>query len=43
MAAIGIAGFFFFFKAKCENHGGQGSAAIQQWDAKKGNWLFIAE
>ena len=43
MAAIGIAGFSATFKATCENHGGQGSAAIQQWDAKKGTWSFITE
>ena len=43
MAAIGIPGFSPTFKATCENHGGQGSAAIQQWDAKKGTWSFITD
>ncbi|MDG2356217.1 MAG: ABC transporter substrate-binding protein [Paracoccaceae bacterium] len=43
LASIGLAGFAPTFKATCENHGGTGSAAVQQWDAKKGTWSFITD
>ena len=43
LASIGLPGFAPTFKASCENHGGTGSAAIQQWDAKKGTWSFITD
>ena len=43
LASIGLPGFAPTFKASCENHGGTGAAAIQQWDAKKGTWSFITD
>tara|TARA_B100001250_G_C19712278_1_gene749768 strand:- start:601 stop:1218 length:618 start_codon:yes stop_codon:yes gene_type:complete len=43
LASVGLAGFAPTFKASCENHGGGGAAAIQQWDAKKGTWSFITD
>mgnify|MGYP003332927807 CR=1 FL=1 len=43
MAAIGIPGFSPTFKATCENHGGPGLAAIQQWDAGTQKWTMITD
>ena len=31
------------FKNTCENHGGSGLAAVQQWDAKAKKWNMITE
>ena len=38
-----LAGFAPTFKASCENHGGTGSAAIQQWDAKAKQWNIVSK
>ncbi|RRH77970.1 ABC transporter substrate-binding protein [Falsigemmobacter faecalis] len=43
MAGLGLPNFAPPFKATCENHGGDGYALIQQWDAKAGKWSAITD
>ena len=43
MAANGLAGFGPEFSVSCENHGGPGLGAVQQWDATEGVWKLISE
>jgi branched-chain amino acid transport system substrate-binding protein len=43
MAANGLAGMGPEFKVKCENHGGPGLGAVQQWDAATGKWTLISD
>ena len=43
MADNGLAGFAPEFAVTCENHGGPGYGAVQQWDAKEGKWNLINE
>ncbi|MBL1435177.1 MAG: ABC transporter substrate-binding protein [Rhodobacteraceae bacterium] len=43
MGAIGLAGFGPSFEVSCENHGGPGLGAIQQWDATAQSWSLITE
>ena len=43
MAEIGFKDFAPPFKNTCENHGGSGLAAVQQWDAKNKKWNMITE
>ena len=43
MAAIGLLAFHLLLKQVVRTMEEQGSAAIQQWDAKKGTWSFITE
>ena len=43
MADNGLAGFGPSFAVSCENHGGPGLGAIQQWDASAGTWSLINE
>ena len=43
MAEIGFKDFAPPFKNTCENHGGSGLAAVQQWDAKAKKWNMITE
>ncbi|MFT4960756.1 MAG: branched-chain amino acid transport system substrate-binding protein [Paracoccaceae bacterium] len=43
MAKYGLAGFGPEFKVSCENHGGPGLGAVQQWDATAGVWNQISE
>ena len=31
------------FANSCENHGGSGLAAVQQWDAKTKSWSLITD
>jgi branched-chain amino acid transport system substrate-binding protein len=38
-----LAGFGPEFKVSCENHGGPGLGAVQQWDATAGVWNQISE
>jgi branched-chain amino acid transport system substrate-binding protein len=38
----GLAGFGPDFAVSCENHGGPGLGAIQQWDANAGEWSLIS-
>jgi len=43
MAELGLPGFAPEINVTCENHGGPGLAAIQQWDAKAKKWSLITE
>ncbi|MEC7965268.1 MAG: ABC transporter permease, partial [Pseudomonadota bacterium] len=38
----GLAGFGPDFAVTCENHGGPGLGAVQQWDASAGEWSLIS-
>ncbi|MCG7494849.1 ABC transporter substrate-binding protein [Thalassobius sp. Cn5-15] len=38
----GLAGFGPEFSVSCENHGGPGLGAVQQWDAGAGEWSLIS-
>ena len=40
---LGFKDFAPPFKITCENHGGSGLAAVQQWDAKAKKWNMITE
>lgn len=41
MTALGLPNFGPSFKVTCENHGGPGLGAVQQWDAKAKTWTLI--
>ena len=43
MAANGLAGMGPEFNVTCENHGGPGLGAVQQWDAASGKWTLISD
>ena len=43
MEALGLKGFGPEINVSCENHGGPGLAAIQQWDAKAKTWSLITD
>ncbi len=43
MAAAGLPGFGQEFSVSCENHGGPGLGAVQQWDATAKKWSLITE
>lgn len=43
MAAIGLQGFAANFEVSCENHGGPGLGAVQQWDAASQSWSLITD
>ncbi len=43
MAALGLPGFGPAFSVSCENHGGNGLAAVQQWDASSKTWSLITD
>ncbi|WP_212523053.1 ABC transporter substrate-binding protein [Actibacterium sp. MT2.3-13A] len=43
MEALGLPGFGPEFKVSCQNHGGDGYAAVAQWDAKAGEWKLITD
>ena len=43
MSAAGMAGFGPEFNVSCDNHGGPGLGAVQQWDADAGTWKLITE
>ena len=43
LAVLGLEGFTYPLKVTCENHTGPGQVALQQWDAKKGEWSFVTE
>ncbi|GAB4356515.1 MAG: ABC transporter substrate-binding protein [Gammaproteobacteria bacterium] len=40
---LGLAGFTYEVKVTCENHRGQGKAAVQQWDAKNKQWNLVSK
>ena len=43
MAKYGLPGFGPEFQVTCENHGGPGLGAVQQWDASAGKWSLISD
>jgi len=43
MAELGMPNFGPAFKVTCENHGGPGKAAVQQWDAEAKQWKMISD
>ncbi len=43
MAAIGLQGFAPNFTVTCQNHGGPGLGAVQQWDAASQSWSLITD
>jgi branched-chain amino acid transport system substrate-binding protein len=43
MTELGMPNFGPSFKVSCENHGGPGLAAVQQWDAAAGEWKLISD
>ncbi len=43
MAALGLPGFGPEFSVSCENHGGNGLAAVQQWDAASKTWSLVTD
>jgi branched-chain amino acid transport system substrate-binding protein len=43
MEALGLKGFGPEISVSCENHGGPGLGAIQQWDAKTKKWSLITD
>ncbi len=40
---LGLAGFTYEVKVSCDNHRGQGKAAVQQWDAKNKRWNLVSK
>ena len=43
LAELGLPGFAPAIKVTCENHGGPGLGAIQQWDANAKKWSLITD
>ena len=43
MSALGMPGFGPEFTVSCQNHGGDGYAAVAQWDAAAGEWNLITD
>lgn len=43
MKALGMDGFGPEFTVDCNNHGGPGLGAVQQWDAESGTWSLISD
>ena len=43
MAELGLPNFAPTVSVSCENHGGNGIAAIQQWDAGSKSWSLITD
>ncbi|MCI4660709.1 MAG: ABC transporter substrate-binding protein [Neomegalonema sp.] len=43
LAAIGMEGFTVPVQVSCENHGGPGLGAIQQWNADSKTWTLITD
>ncbi len=43
MAGLGMPNFGPSFSVSCENHGGPGLGAVQQWDASTKKWTLITE
>ncbi|MEM5544502.1 ABC transporter substrate-binding protein [Sulfitobacter sp. AS92] len=43
MAALGLPNFGPEFQVSCENHGGNGFAAMTQWDADAKEWKLISD
>jgi len=43
LAELGLKGFTYAIDISCENHSGPGKAAMQQWDAKAGEWKIVSK
>ncbi|MEM9231498.1 MAG: ABC transporter substrate-binding protein [Pseudomonadota bacterium] len=43
MTELGMPNFGPSFAVSCDNHGGPGLGAVQQWDAASGEWTLISE
>ncbi|WP_343080702.1 ABC transporter substrate-binding protein [Ostreiculturibacter nitratireducens] len=43
LTELGLPGFAQPIKSTCEDHGGPGSAMIQQWDAAAGAWMNVSD
>ena len=43
MTELGLPGFGPEFKVTCENHGGNGFAAMTQWNAETKEWTLISD
>lgn len=43
LAVLGLEGFTYPVKITCENHGGPGKVALQQWDAQSKTWSFVTD
>jgi branched-chain amino acid transport system substrate-binding protein len=43
MTALGMPNFGPSFSVSCENHGGPGLGAVQQWDASAKKWSLISD
>jgi len=43
MAGLGMPNFGPSFSVSCENHGGPGLGAVQQWDASAKKWALITD
>ena len=43
LAELGLPGFTVPVKVTCENHGGPGLGAIQQWDAETQTWSIVTD
>jgi len=43
MTGLGLPKFGPEFTVSCENHGGNGFAAVSQWDAAAGEWSLITD
>jgi len=43
LTELGLPGFAPEINVTCENHGGPGLAAVQQWDAKAKKWSLITD
>ena len=43
MTELGMPGFGPSFDVSCDNHGGPGLGAVQQWDASSGTWSLISD
>ena len=43
MASLGFANFAPEIKVTCPNHGGQGLAAVRQWNAETKSWRMLTD
>ncbi|MEC7764694.1 MAG: ABC transporter substrate-binding protein [Pseudomonadota bacterium] len=43
MAELGLPNFGPEFSVSCQNHGGEGYAAVAQWDAAAGEWSLVTD
>jgi len=43
LSELGLSNFTIPVKITCENHEGPGQVALQQWDAKAKQWIFVTD